>query len=170
MWWCSRVLGRVQGRRVVLTTVVVAVVRLTHPRGHRLQLFTQTVLPSWSAAVITSCQVVHRCTATQLTFQLACCISYLFVGVCIASEAPDKCQQLKSIKVIGVWKCVATSRRLDPGAGLDRPRRVSSWECSWRGGVCMLLLCTIVIFDSCVKCRVEIIWIVESETFFSGCC
>lgn len=40
----------------VLTPVVVAVVvRFTHPRGHRLQLFTQTVLPSWSAAVITFC-------------------------------------------------------------------------------------------------------------------
>lgn len=37
--------------RGVLTPVVVAaVVRLTHPRGHRLQLFTQTVLPSWSAS------------------------------------------------------------------------------------------------------------------------
>ena len=61
----------------------------THTPAGTASNFLHRLLPSWSTPVITSCQVIHRCTVIQLPLQVSCCIYYLFVNVCIASEAPE---------------------------------------------------------------------------------
>lgn len=113
--------------------VVAAVVRLTHPRGHRLQLFTQTVLPSWSAAVTTSCKATLCFSAAQLPSPLTLCIPYLFVEGLRCFGILGQVIENKNVNAVCGWRRAATTRRLDPGAGLTG--RGESVPGSAHGGV-----------------------------------